>query len=149
MATICELQAAFEEPQPFLYEMLISNLQSAERWGTRWDVVRDEAMTAAGGEHIRQVWGFTTAYARMDGMGGHVSFLMKFIAYEGTTEIQVVVTSPYEKKSSKSAYYRRNHQVALRLLEFCVAPYDEIHPRVGTIKRIADSVLSKPTHRTT
>jgi len=149
MATVCELSAAFEDSLRTLHSMFIDNIETAARWGTRWDVVRDETLTTAEGETVRLVWGFTTAYARIDGMGGHVSYLMKFIEYNGTTEINVVVTSPYEKNGKNSAYFRRNHKVALRLLEFCVAPYEEIHPRVGTLKRVFASLLSRPAQPTT
>jgi hypothetical protein len=149
MATVCELNAGFEDALHTLHGMFIDNIEAAAHWGTRWDVVRDETITTADGETVRLVWGFTTAYARIDGMGGHVSYLMKFIEYDHTTEINVVVTSPYERNTRKSAYFRRNHKVALRLLEFCVAPYEEIHPRVGAFKRMFTSLLSRPAQRTT
>ncbi|MEO0564407.1 MAG: hypothetical protein AAF125_20045 [Chloroflexota bacterium] len=136
MATVCELAASFGEAMPTLYTMFSDNIEAATHWGTRWDIVRDETFTREDGATVQQVWGFTSAYARLDGMGGHVSFLMRMTEFERTTEISVTVGSPYEKHSKNSAYYRRNHQVALRMLEFCVAPYDEIHPRVRQLKRL-------------
>ena len=129
--------------------MFVENAASAVQWGTRWDIVKDEAFITSDHEHVRQLWGFTSAYARMDGMGGHVSFLVKFIEFNGGTAVDVTVSCPYEGRGEQSAYYKRNHQVALRLLEFCVAPYEEIHPRVGTLKRIANSLRSKPIEGTT
>jgi hypothetical protein len=149
MPTVCELSAGFEDSLDALFDTFFNNLDEASRWGTRWDVVRDEQLLTLGDDPVRQVWGFTTAYARMDGMGGHVTFLIKFVAYARTTEIRVVVTSPYEKNGRNSAYYQRNHQVALRLLEFCVAPYEEIHPRIGTLQRLLGGLRREPARSTT
>lgn len=132
-----------------LFDMFFDNLDKAAHWGTRWDIVRDEHLLTPERAPVRQVWGYTTAYARMDGMGGHVSFLMKFTEYAHTTEIRVVVASPYEKNGRNSAYYQRNHQVALRLLEFCVAPYAEIHPRVGALQRLLGGFRREPARTTT
>lgn len=149
MATVCELTADFEEPLTFLYEMFLENVETAVGWGTGWDIVREDSFKRADGASIRQVWGFSAAYARMDGLGGYVSFWMQFTELDGMTEISVMVSSPYEKREKQSSHYRRAHQVALRLLEFCVAPYQEIHPSVNTLKRIADSVRVDPTEHST
>ena len=144
MATVCDLEADFDESLPLLYEMFRENTVKAERWGTRWDIIRDEAFRRADGAIVRQVWGYSSAYARMDGMGGHVSYMLQFVG--GTqTEISVTVSSPYEKRGQDSAHYRRCHQVALRLFEFCVAPYEEIHPRLATLKRLTGSDSVAPT----
>lgn len=144
MATVCELTADFDEPLTYLYEMFRENVGTALRWGTDWDVIREEAIRRADGAVVRQVWGFSAAYARTDGLGGYVSFLLQFTEMAGTTEVSVTVSSPYEKQGKQSAHYKRAHQVALRLLEFCVAPYEDIHPRVSTLKRIVDSVRVSP-----
>ncbi len=150
MATVCELSAQFDEAGTVLYSMFADNVDVARQWGTHWDIVRDETLETVDGALVRQLWGFTTAYARLDGMGGHVSFLLKFIGYpSGATEINVVVTSPYEKNGRRSAYYHRSHRVGLRLLEFCVAPYNQIHPRVGAIERLINSFRRSPTQHST
>lgn len=150
MATTCELTAVFQEPPELLYEQLKANIHTAMKWGTHWDMIREEAFVLESGIPIQQIWGFSAAYARVDGMGGHVNFWVR-IAADGTqTEVNVVVSSPYEGRGGKhSAYYRRAHHVALRLLEFCVAPYEDIHPRLGTLKRILDSLRPSPTQRAT
>ncbi|MEM6280880.1 MAG: hypothetical protein AAF787_01700 [Chloroflexota bacterium] len=148
MATTCELTATFEEPLTVLYEQFRDNIHAALRWGTNWDIIREDVLRRADGALMRQVWGFSAAYARMDGMGGHVSFMMQFTEFETETRVEVTVSSPYEKHSKDSAHYRRAHQVALRLMEFSVAPYEEIHPGVNTLKRIVDSVRVKPTEST-
>lgn len=148
MATVCELTADFDEPLTFLYEMLRENIYTAVRWGTSWDVIREEAFRRADGALVRQVLGFSAAYARTDGLGGYVSFWLQFTELESATEVIVTVSSPYEKQGKHSAHYKRAHQVALRLLEFCVAPYQEIHPSVNTLKRIADSVRVTPQRGT-
>lgn len=144
MATVCELSAVFDDRLTTLYEQLNDNIGTAVRWGTAWDIVRDVTFVTDDGATVRQLWGFTSAYARMDGMGGHVSFLVELVGMGGETEITVTATSPYEGRGKNSAYYKRNHQIALRLLEFCVAPYEDIHPRVGTLKRIADNLRVRP-----
>lgn len=142
MATICELSAAFAEPVIELYDMFRHNAREAIRWGTQWDIIRDEMVYTADGAPARQVWGFSSAFARTDGMGGYVSFRLMFTEYADESVIDVVVSSPYESRSQQSAYYKRNHQVALRLLEFCVAPYDEIHPSVRALKRVMGGLRS-------
>jgi len=144
MATVCDLAAEFDEPLTYLYEMFRTNALEAENWGTRWDIVRDEAFRRADGALVRQVWGHSSAYARMDGMGGYVSYMLQFVGGPHT-EITVTVSSPYHKRGHQTDHDRRCRQVALRLLEFCVAPYEEIHPRVGTLKRIADGVRVIPS----
>lgn len=149
MATVCKLSATFHDPLTLLYEMFLENTEEAGNWGTKWDIVEEQAFPLVDGNAVRLVWGFTSAYARMDGMGGHVTFTLKFTQFDYGTTIDVTVSSPYEGSRDNSAYYRRNHQVALRLLEFCVAPYGKIHPRVGTLKRIADSLRTNPIERTT
>jgi hypothetical protein len=148
MATVCELSTTFEEPLTVLYEMFRDNVQSALQWGTSWDVIREDVFRHGEGAVTRQVWGFSSAYARMDGMGGHVTFMLQFTERDTETDVRVTVSSPYEKRADDSAHYRRCHQVALRLLEFCVAPYEEIHPRVSALKRIADTIRISPTQRT-
>jgi hypothetical protein len=145
MATVCELAAAFDSPLTHLYEMFRENVRTAVRWGTNWDIVREEIFRRADGANVRQVWGFSSAYARMDGMGGHVSFWAQLVELDGETEVTVTVSSPYEKRGENTSHYRRAHQVALRLLEFCVAPYEEIHPRINKLMRLAETLRTSPT----
>lgn len=142
MATTCELTAVFDESIQSLYDQFAENMTIAERWGTRWDVVREVRYELADGAVVWEVWGFTSAYARVDGMGGHVSFVMTFTTDGTETALTAAVSSPYEGRGEHSAHYRRSHQVALRLMEFCVAPYEAIHPRVGRLKRLTDNLRS-------
>jgi hypothetical protein len=143
MATTCELVEVFEESFIDLHEMFLRNIKEASRWGTRYDLIKDDQHFSSDNMPVRQFWGFSSAYALTDGLGGHVSFVVKLTAHKaGDTEITVTVASPYEKRDRRSAYYKRNHKVALRLLEFCIAPYSEIHPHLGRIQQFTSTILS-------
>ncbi|MFZ4815172.1 MAG: hypothetical protein ACOYL5_11605 [Phototrophicaceae bacterium] len=138
MATVCELSTTFEELLITLYEKLLTNLQQATQWGTVWDIVHQDTLEVASGKRIRHLWGFTSAFQHTDGLGGRISFWVQFTESAQVTEVLVKVASPYEGVGNGvSKHYRRAHAVALRLLEFCVAPYEEIHPSLATLKRLA------------
>jgi len=145
MATVCQLTSQFQESPACLYQMFTENIQQAQRLGTRWDVIQEENFQLANGGIVKQVIGYSSAFARVDGMGGFVNFVVRFTTDGVTTEVDVTVSSPYQSRKKHSSYDRRNHHVALRLLEFCVAPYSEIHTHLNFVKRVLSGILPHPT----
>lgn len=146
MATVCQLTSQFQESPSVLYEMFTHNIQDAQRLGTRWDVIQEENFHLANGNVIKQVIGYSSAFARVDGMGGFVNFVVRFTTDGLTTEVDVMVSSPYQSRKKHSSYDRRNHHVALRLLEFCVAPYKEIHTHLHLFHRLLGGLLPASVH---
>ena len=93
MATVCQLTSQFQESPSVLYEMFTHNIQDAQRLGTRWDVIQEENFHLANGNVIKQVIGYSSAFARVDGMGGFVNFVVRFTTDGLTTEVDVMVSS--------------------------------------------------------
>jgi hypothetical protein len=50
--------------------MFTENIQQAQRLGTRWDVIQEENFQLANGGIVKQVIGYSSAFARVDGMVG-------------------------------------------------------------------------------
>ncbi|MGV2434521.1 MAG UNVERIFIED_CONTAM: hypothetical protein LVT10_06250 [Anaerolineae bacterium] len=70
MATVCQLTSQFQESPACLYQMFTENIQQAQRLGTRWDVIQEENFQLANGGIVKQVIGYSSAFARVDGMVG-------------------------------------------------------------------------------